>query len=80
MFYVYLLESLVDRGRRYVGITTDLKQRLRDHNAGKSTHTAKYKPWRLITCVAFSDRSKAASFEQYIKSGSGHAFARRHLW
>jgi len=80
VFYVYLLESLVDRGRRYVGITTDLKQRLRDHNAGKSTHTAKYRPWRLITCVAFSDRSKAASFEQYIKSGSGHAFARRHLW
>jgi predicted GIY-YIG superfamily endonuclease len=80
VYYVYLLESLADPARRYVGVTTDLRQRLRDHNAGKSTHTAKYKPWRLVTYVAFSDTSKATSFEQYIKSGSGHAFARRHLW
>jgi len=78
--YVYLLESLADRDRRYVGVTTDLKQRIRDHNAGKSTHTAKYKPWRLVAYVAFSDKSKAVAFERYIKSGSGHAFARRRLW
>ena len=63
-----------------VGITTDLKRRLYEHNAGKSYHTSKFRPWRLVTYVAFSDRAKAESFERYLKSGSGHAFANKRLW
>jgi predicted GIY-YIG superfamily endonuclease len=61
-------------------MTTDLKRRLQEHNDGKSYHTSKFKPWHLITYVAFSDRAKADSFERYLKSGSGHAFANRRLW
>jgi len=80
MRYVYLIESTRSPTHRYVGLTTNLKQRLADHNAGKSRHTYKYKPWRLVTYVAFSDRTKAQSFERYLKSGSGHAFANRRLW
>ena len=80
MFYVYLLGSLSSNEQRYVGMTTDLKGRLQEHNAGKSYHTSKFKPWRLVTYVAFSDRAKAESFERYLKSGSGHAFANRRLW
>ena len=80
MRYVYLLESVSAIGRRYVGITSDLKQRLAEHNAGKSPHTSKYAPWTLVTYVAFSDEQKAAAFEAYLKSGSGHAFARKRLW
>ncbi len=80
MYYVYLIESVLPSARRYVGLTTDLKQRLADHNAGKSAHTSKFKPWRLVTYLAFSDRAKAKSFECYLKSGSGHAFAKRRLW
>jgi putative endonuclease len=41
---------------------------------------AQFKPWRLVTYVAFSDEQKAAEFERYLKSGSGHAFANRRLW
>lgn len=80
MFYVYLLESTSMSGQRYVGFTTDLKQRFDDHNAGKSFHTAKFKPWRLVTYVAFSERANAESLERYLKSGSGHAFAKKRLW
>jgi putative endonuclease len=80
MHYVYLLESESDPARRYVGLTKDLKQRLRTHNDGGSPHTAKYKPWRVVSYVAFSDKSKAGNFERYLKSGSGHAFARKRLW
>lgn len=78
--YVYLLQSEADREQRYVGLTSDLRKRLADHNAGKSFHTSKYPPWRLVTYVAFSDRRKAETFERYLKSGSGHAFARKRLW
>ena len=80
MHTVYLLESVGHSGRRYVGLTSDLKTRLRKHNSGRSGHTSKYASWRLVTYVAFSDRSKAEAFETYLKSGSGHAFARKRLW
>jgi putative endonuclease len=80
MRYVYLLESEAFEGQRYVGVTSDLKQRLLDHNAGKSPHTAKYGPCKLVTYVAFSNEQKADGFERYLKSGSGHAFAKKRLW
>lgn len=80
MHYVYLLESLTAPTERYVGGTADLRRRLDEHNAGKSPHTSKFTPWRVVTYLAFSDEPKAASFERYLKSGSGHAFARKRLW
>jgi predicted GIY-YIG superfamily endonuclease len=78
--YVYWLENNSAEPRRHVGITSDLKRRLAEHNAGKSPHTSKFTPWRLISYVAFSNERKAAEFELYLKSGSGRAFANRRLW
>ena len=80
MYYVYLIESVSVQGEHYLGMTTHLKERLREHNAGKSSHTSKFRPWKLKTYIAFTDRAKAEAFERYLKSGSGHAFARKHLW
>lgn len=80
MQYVYLLQSKINPTQRYIGTSSDLKQRLKAHNAGSSPHTKKYKPWNLITYLAFSDKKKAKDFEEYLKHGSGHAFAKRHLW
>ena len=80
MRYVSLLQSTGVLGQDMSGVTSDLKKRLADHNAGKSRHTSKYVPWKLVTYVAFSDERKAESFEQYLKSGSGHAFAKKRLW
>ena len=78
MKYVYILESL-DCLHFYIGITDDLRARLAKHNAGKVTHTSKYKPWRLKTYIAFSDEKQAFAFEKYLKSGSDRAFAKKHL-
>jgi predicted GIY-YIG superfamily endonuclease len=50
------------------------------HNSGANKHTAKCRPWKLICYIAFDTREKAAAFEKYLKAGSGHAFAKRHLW
>jgi predicted GIY-YIG superfamily endonuclease len=80
MFYVYLLQSVDTPDRRYVGVTSDLKARLQQHNAGASAHTARFRPWRIVTYLAFSRRAQADAFERYLKSGSGHAFASRRLW
>ncbi|HEY2137521.1 MAG TPA: GIY-YIG nuclease family protein [Xanthobacteraceae bacterium] len=79
MTYVYLLESVSFPGQIYVGHTNDLRSRLAAHNAGQSPHTAKYKPWRLVTYLAFSDEAKAIDFERYLKTASGRAFAEKRL-
>lgn len=75
MRYVYLLQSEAFSGRRYIGVTADLRHRLSEHNAGKSPHTSKYAPWKVVIYIAFSDERKAEVFERYLKSGFGHAFA-----
>ena len=80
MRYVYLLESIDHPGQHYIGLSDDLRTRLAAHNAGQSRHTSKFEPWRLVTYLAFSNPEKARAFEQYLKSGSGHAFARKRFW
>ncbi len=80
MHYVYLLQSVSNPEQRYIGYTTDLKQRLTTHNSGNSKHTSKYMPWKLIGYHAFTDKSKALAFEKYLKTGSGQAFANKRLW
>jgi predicted GIY-YIG superfamily endonuclease len=79
MKYVYLLESIEHPNETYVGLADDLRARLAAHNAGQSRHTSKFKPWRLVTYVAFSDPEKATCFERYMKSASGRAFAKKRL-
>ncbi len=78
--YVYLLRSIPHPRRTYIGLTSNLQARLRAHDAGHSKHTAKYRPWRLITALWFAESAAAIAFERYLKRGAGHAFARRHLW
>ena len=75
-----MIESIDCPDQRYVGLTRDLKQRINQHNYGRTTHTSKFRPWRLVTYLAFTDEAKAIAFEQYLKHGSGHAFANRRLW
>ncbi len=80
MFYVYLLRSSAFPEQTYIGFTEDLKQRLSDHNAGKSLHTAKFLPWELVSYHAFVDKRTAQEFEHYLKTGSGQAFAKKRFW
>lgn len=79
MTYVYILRSLEHLERYYVGITGDLRARLRKHNAREVSHTSKYAPWEIKTYVAFSDEKRAFAFEKYLKSPSGRAFAKKRL-
>ena len=78
--YVYLLRSLSNTAKRYVGITTNFQERLQQHNAGQSPHTAKSRPWEPVVVIRFEDDQNAKRFERYLKFGSGHAFAKRHFW
>lgn len=79
MWYVYILRSPSHPDQEYTGASRDLRQRIADHNAGKSSHTAMYRPWRLVWYCAFADKMPASAFEKYLKSHSGRAFASKRL-
>jgi putative endonuclease len=79
MYFVYFLRSTSNPEQTYIGFTSDLQKRITAHNNGQSPHTSKYKSWELITYIAFNDRTKALSFEKYLKSHSGRAFAAKHF-
>lgn len=38
MYYVYLIKSLKDPSKTYIGYTVDLEQRLEKHNSGGSIY------------------------------------------
>ena len=78
MHYVYILKSK-KYNEVYTGSTSNLKERVIEHNSGKSSHTKKFKPWKLVTYFAFEDKVTAQNFEEYLKTGSGIAFSRKHF-
>jgi predicted GIY-YIG superfamily endonuclease len=77
MHYVYILKN--ERGKKYVGCTDDLKDRLIRHNRGEVPSTAKLVPWYIAHYSAFLDKKRAYDYEKYLKSGSGRSFVERHL-
>ena len=78
-FYVYILQSFEHPDRFYSGFTENLKGRLAHHNQGSCPHTRKFRPWRIKTAVAFTEREQALEFERYLKTGAGRAFAMKRL-
>ncbi len=77
--FVYIIRSVNEPERRYVGVTADPAARLAAHNAGQNQSTAPWRPWFIDVCVEFRTERVATRFERFLKSGSGHAFARRHF-
>ncbi len=81
IYWVCLLRSVKFPDKVYLGLTTDLERRLKQHNSGvEPGYTARLAPWRMVVAIRFDGRPRAEAFERYLKSGSGHAFARRHFW
>jgi len=77
---VYILRSGKDPSRHYVGLTSDITERLWWHNCGPGGgHTESGRPWSVVVSIEFRTEDVARRFERYLKSGSGRAFAKRHL-
>ncbi len=80
MWYVYFLRSVSNPHKTYIGITDDVAERVKKHNASGTKYTATHRPWTLVSYIAVPDKKKACTLERYFKAGSGHAWARKHLW
>jgi putative endonuclease len=78
VWYVYFLR--LKNADVYVGFARDLKQRFALHQAGKVKSTSPHIPATLISYVAVETEVGARALEQYFKSGSGNAFAKKRFW
>ena len=79
VIFVYILQSEIVAARYYVGLTDDVERRFVEHNSGKSIHTNKYRPWKIVVSIGFADPARATAFERYLKSRSGRAFAKKYF-
>lgn len=64
--FTYLLKSLKDESF-YVGITSDLKQRLEYHNGGHVKSTALKKPYVLVYIKEHVSYTEARKHEKWLK-------------
>lgn len=78
MFYVYVLKS-INHYRFYVGMTTDVEKRLKEHNSGKTKSTKGYLPWLIVLVEEYPARLEARKREVYLKSGVGKEYIKQ-LW
>ena len=62
--FVYVLKNTDDAPQFYVGLTSDVKARLVDHNAGRCPHTPSRRTWQLHVAVELPDEERAIRFER----------------
>jgi len=79
MYFVYIIQSMPFPKLFYTGFTENHTTRLKEHNDGKSIHTKKFRPWKMIFYSAFDDKKKALDFERYLKTASGIALRNKRL-
>jgi putative endonuclease len=66
--YVYVLATELGDGRKtYVGWTTDLDRRLKQHNTGRGAKSTRGRLWLLVYVEKYSTRSEAMSREWALK-------------
>jgi putative endonuclease len=70
MYYTYILKSLKDESY-YKGVTHNLKNRLKYHNAGKVPSTRLKRPWTLHYSETFTSKKEALQREHFFKSFRG---------
>jgi len=78
MFYNYILQSEKNK-ILYVGYTTDLRRRLKEHNQGLDKSTKTYRPWKLIYYEACLNEDYAKRRENYLKTSQGQRLLKRRL-
>ncbi len=67
MYYVYLLKTESTKNQFYIGVTSDLRRRIDEHNRGivKTTHRLK-KP-KLIYYEAYESKDRPEEREKMLK-------------
>jgi putative endonuclease len=76
MYKVYAIKSK-NRNYIYVGLTSNLEERLQRHSSGREKTTRAYRPFELIYSEDHPTREEARKREKYLKSGVGKEFLKK---
>ena len=76
--YAYILRSLAD-GNFYVGFTSDLKNRIAEHQCGRVYSTKGRLPMELVYYEACRNRADATKREKYLKTAWGNRYIKSRL-
>ena len=77
-FYVYVLRSVFD-GLFYVGFTTNLRQRIEEHNGGKVRSTKSRRPLVLVYWEGCLNQRDATTREKYLKTAWGKRYIKNRI-
>ena len=66
MYYVYILQNVNESEDFYLGCTSDLKRRFKEHNSNVSRST-KNRQWQLVYYEAYVTLKAARSREHKLK-------------
>jgi len=66
MFFMYILKSQRD-AKLYIGSTSDLKKRLKEHNSGLVSSTKARAPLKLVYFEGYADEQEARHREHNLK-------------
>lgn len=78
MYYTYVLYSLKDH-KHYIGYTSDLKKRFKEHISGKVASTKDRRPLELIYYEAYKENRLAKRQEKLYKTGQGRRIFNKRL-
>jgi len=78
IYWIYILLSLKDK-KRYIGFTSDLKNRLKQHEEGKVFSTKYRRPLILIYTEGCLSEEDARRREKYLKTNGGRRFLAKRL-
>ncbi len=77
-YITYVLQSKLDNNF-YVGYTTNLKNRLDDHNSGKVKSTVNRRPLDVVYYEVCYNQKDALHREKYLKSSYGKRYIKSRL-
>ncbi|MEQ8908817.1 MAG: GIY-YIG nuclease family protein [Vicingaceae bacterium] len=78
LYYTYILRSKVTQ-RLYKGHTSNLEERIKLHNKGKTKSTKNGIPWILIYSERFPTREQAIKRERYFKTAAGRRWIQKNV-
>ena len=78
LYWVYILLSLSDN-KRYIGFTTGLKLRLKEHFEGRVFSTKYRRPLILMYAECCLNEADARRREKYFKTTDGRRFLAKRL-
>ena len=78
MYTVYILRSEKD-SKRYIGITSDLEERVFEHKKGLVKSTKYRRPLNLIYTEEDENKAEALKREKFFKSGQGREYLKEIL-